>query len=116
MVESSKPKKQRKKLVKMPLHQRKKLVSAHLSKELREKYKKRAMPIRKGDTVTIMRGSFKGKTGKVIRVDLKKARVYVEGIVRKKTDGKEINIPLNASNLMIIALNESDEVRFKRVK
>ncbi len=36
--------------------------------------------ITKGDTVQVMRGSDKGKQGKVMRVFLKKGRVLVEGI------------------------------------
>lgn len=38
------------------------------------------MSISRGDTVRVMRGDDKGKEGKVIRVDLKKSKVLVEGI------------------------------------
>ncbi len=115
-MSSKKPKKQRKKQATMPLHQRKRLVSAHLSKELREKLGIRSLPVRKGDTVKVMRGQHKGKTAKVTAVDLRKARVYLENITRKKVNGSEVPIPFNASNLMIIALDRSDEKRLKRVK
>ena len=37
------------------------------------------MKIRKDDTVRVMAGKSKGKTGRVLRVDLKNERVYVEG-------------------------------------
>ncbi len=36
--------------------------------------------VRKGDTVIVVAGNERGKTGKVLRVDPKKERVYVEGI------------------------------------
>ena len=36
--------------------------------------------IQKGDTVVVISGKDKGKTGKVIRTDPKKERVYVEGL------------------------------------
>ena len=36
------------------------------------------MKIRKGDTVQIMTGKDKGKTGKVLRIDSVKARVWIE--------------------------------------
>jgi len=38
------------------------------------------MSISRGDTVRVMRGDDKGKEGKVIRVDLKKSKVLIEGI------------------------------------
>ncbi|MEM4598360.1 MAG: 50S ribosomal protein L24 [Candidatus Diapherotrites archaeon] len=111
---SKKPEKQRKKIKEMPLHQRKKIVSAHLSKELKEELKRRSLPVRKGDTVKIVRGSFKGKSGKVSKVNVRKGFVYIEKIVRKKANGAEVQVPINASNLIITSLERSDEKRFKK--
>jgi large subunit ribosomal protein L24 len=111
MPESKKPRKQRKALYTAPLHKRRKLLSAHLSKELREKYKRRSLPIRKGDEVKVLRGEFKGKVGKVSKVDLKKLKVYVEGITRKRTVGTEVQVPIHPSNLMIINPDLSDKRR-----
>ena len=39
-----------------------------------------ALKIRRDDTVEIISGKDKGKTGKVLRVDPKHSRVYVEGL------------------------------------
>lgn len=39
-----------------------------------------ALKIRSGDTVAVTSGKDRGKTGKVLRVDPKKERVYVEGL------------------------------------
>ena len=39
-----------------PSHIRYRLMSAHLSKDLRKKYSVRAMPVRKDDEVTVVRG------------------------------------------------------------
>jgi len=111
MPESKKPRKQRKALYTAPLHKRRKLLSAHLSKELREKYKRRSLPIRKGDEVKVLRGEFKGKVGKVSKVDLKKLKVYVEGITRKRTVGTEVQVSIHPSNLMIINPDLSDKRR-----
>ena len=113
---SKKPAKQRKETKEMHLHQRKRLVSAHLSKELRDSLKKRSLAVRKGDTVKIMRGKYRGKTGKVVKVDLRKAKVYIEKLARKKVDGTEVLIPFNASNLMIVGIDRSDEKRIKHGK
>jgi len=98
------------------LHIRKKMISAHLSKELRKKYSRRNFPLRKGDLVKVMRGSFKGKTGKINIVDLKKLKVSVEGLQRQKKDGTKINIFLDPSNLQIIELNLTDKKRIKSLE
>src|SRR3990167_5643116 len=98
---SVKPSRQRKFRAEAPLHLRQKLVNVHLSKELRGKHKKRAVAIRKGDKVTIMRGSFAKQSGKVERVDLKKTEIYVSGIERSRRDGTKAKIALHPSNLMI---------------
>ncbi len=108
---SKKPRKQRKFLYEAPLHLRRKMISAHLSKELREKYKTRSLPLRKGDEVEIMRGEFKKRKGKVLRIDTKNYKVYIEGITRKRTDGTERLVPIHPSNLKIINLNLEDKRR-----
>ena len=79
-IKSKQPRKQRKYRYNAPLHVKQKFVSAHLSKELRKKYNKRSMNLRKGDSIKIMRGQFKNKTGKIEEVSVKKTSVYVSGI------------------------------------
>ncbi len=106
------PRKQRRFRFRAPLHIRQKMVSAHLSRELREELKRRSLPVRKGDKVRIMRGKFRGKEGVVARVDLRRLKVFVEGITQKKADGTEVLFPLDPSNLMIIEVDRSDERRF----
>jgi large subunit ribosomal protein L24 len=115
-IKSSQPRKQRKFLYTAPLHVRQKMVSALLSKELREKFKKRSVPIHKNDKVKILRGDHKGKLGKVERVNLKKFKVYIEGIRVKKTDGSERPIPIHPSNMMITDLNLEDKRRVEILK
>ncbi|KAK9763283.1 60S ribosomal protein L26A [Basidiobolus ranarum] len=48
---------------------RRKIMSASLSKELREKYHARSIPVRKDDEVLVVRGSFKGREGKIVQVN-----------------------------------------------
>lgn len=73
---SSQRRKQRKAHFDAPSHLRRKLMSSHLSKELKKKYNVRAMPIRRDDEVIVVRGitrfsvlistlsrSFEGKQG-----------------------------------------------------
>jgi len=108
---SKQPKKQRKYLANAPLHLKKKFVSVNLSKELRKKYGKRNIPVRKGDTVKVMRGKFKKKQGKVMSVELKSSKISIEGIQIKKQDGSKVNVKLQPSNLQIIELNLEDRKR-----
>jgi len=108
---SKQPRKQRKYLANAPLHIRKKFISVNLSKELRKKYEKRNIPVKKGDVVKIMRGKFKKKQGKVIEVKLKTSKIFIEGIQVKKQDGSKVNVRLQASNLQIIELNLEDRKR-----
>ena len=86
-------------------------VGAHLSKELRTKYKKRSMPVHSGDTVKIMRGKFVDKTGKVERVDIRQCEVFIEGIQVQKANAQKVKVPIYPSNLMIIELNLQDKKR-----
>jgi large subunit ribosomal protein L24 len=110
---SKQPRKQKKYSANAPLHLKKKLVSANISKELRKKYGKRSIPVRKGDVVKIMRGKFKGKKGKVTEVRMKYEKIIVEGIQVKKQEGSKVNFPLRASNLQITEINLDDKKRIK---
>ena len=104
--ESKQPRKQRKYLANAPLHLRKKFVNVNLSKELRKKQNRRNIQINKGDKVKIMRGGFRGQTGKILEVNIKKSLIVIEGMQAKKRDGSKVNIKFQPSNLQIIELSE----------
>lgn len=108
---SRKPNKQRKYRFAAPLHIKKNFVHAHLAKDLRKKYAKRAVSLRKGDKVKVMIGNFKKHEGKIERIDLKKSRAFVAGVEKTKKDGSKRMVPVNPSNLMIIELNMDDKKR-----
>jgi large subunit ribosomal protein L24 len=86
-------------------------MSAPLSPDLREKYDKRNLPVRKGDTVKVMRGDHAGREGKVAGIDSKKMVIEVEGVTVTKADGTEVPRPIHPSNLMIIKLELKDKER-----
>ncbi len=113
---SKQPRKQRKRVYDAKLHQRHKFLHATLSKELREKYGKRAIRVRKGDKVKVMRGNYAGHTGKVLEVDMKKLVIYVDGVTVKKANGEEVAKPVHPSNVMIVEIGEEDAVREKILK
>ncbi len=110
-ISSKQPRKQRKYRYNAPLHIRKKFVSVMLSKELKEKYQKRNVPVVKGDKVKILRGQFKGKVGLVEKVDLKRIKIYVHGAENIRRDGSKAFYPLSPSNLMITELKLDDKKR-----
>ena len=114
--QSKQPRKQRKYRHNAPLHTKNKFLSAHLSKPLREKYKKRSATIRRGDTVKVLRGQFKKKTGKIDRIDLKKTKAYIAGIEVTKRDGTKTFYPFNPSNLIITELDLDDKKRVKSLE
>jgi len=110
---SKQPRKKRKYAANAPLHIKRKMLSSNLSKELRKKYNKRNLIIKKGDVVKIMRGKFKNKQGKVIGVDIKRCKVTIEGITITKVDGSKVPVKMHPSNLQIIELNLDDKKRIK---
>jgi large subunit ribosomal protein L24 len=72
-----------------------------------------AVRIKKGDTVVVMRGREKGKTGEVIRVLREKNRVVVKDVNLVKKHVKEIpnvreggiyefEAPIHISNVMLV--------------
>lgn len=113
MIKSGKPRKQRRFRFTAPMHVRQRFVHVRVSKELAAKLatKRRSVAVRRGDTVRIMSGSSRGKTGKVLSVDLRKGAVFVDGIARKNAKGKELQIPIVASNVYAIDLDLGDKLR-----
>lgn len=111
IMKSTKARKQRKSHFNAPLHQRRKQFASHLEENLLLKYDRRRIPVVKGDTVRVMRGTFKGHEDKINDVRLKKHSVTVEGVIITKADGKKVAKPIHPSNLMITKLNLTDSWR-----
>ena len=110
---SKQPRKQRKYRANAPIHIARKFLSSPLSKELRKKYGKRTIRVRKGDKVRIMRGQFKKKEGIIVLTKRKNSKVHVENIQLTKKDGSKAFYPIHASNLQIIELKTDDKYRKK---
>lgn len=71
------------------------------------------MKIKKGDTITVITGKDRGKTGKVLRVFPREERILVEGIAlqtkhrrrrQAREKGQKITIPgkISASNVLVL--------------
>ncbi len=106
---SIKPKNQRKMFNEPKI--RKRQIRAPLSKDLRSKYGKRTASLRKGDTVTVTRGDYKGHEGKVASIDTSEMRITIEGVNTKKMDGTTIPVKISPSKVIITKLNLSDKKR-----
>jgi len=80
------------------------------------------MKIKKGDTVKIITGKDKGKTGKILKVLLKKDKILIEGLnlykkhVRPKRQGEKGEVvlvprPIDVSNVMLVCPNCNQAVK-----
>merc|ERR1712006_61422 len=102
---TSSGRKQRKRQFTAPSHIRRKLMSAPLSKDLRQKYGVRSMPVRKDDEVQVVRGHYKGQqVGKVVQCYRKKFCVYIERIQREKANGASVYVGIHPSKVCIVKL------------
>lgn len=110
-MRSSKPRKQRRFRFNAPLHRRRKMIASPLHPELRAKYGRRTLVIRKGDTVKVLVGDFKGHVGKVVTVHTRKGKIAVDKVTLTKADGKEVPRLIDPSNVMIVKLDMSDKWR-----
>ena len=85
------------------------------------------MRVAKDDTVIVVSGDDRGKSGKVLKVFPKKKRIIVEGInfIKRHTKPKsrmqpggmvEKEAPIDASNVMVVCPRCNANIRPKRAK
>ena len=79
-------------------------MSSPLDSDLKKKHGVRAVPIRRDDEVKVVRGSFKGREGKVTAVYRKKWVIHVERITREKVNGQSVNVGVQPSKCVITKL------------
>jgi large subunit ribosomal protein L24 len=118
MIKSSKPREQRRFRFNAPMHELQHFSHSHIDKALAKKLgiTKRAVQVSKGDTVKVMSGKSRGKTGKVVRVNMRKGFLYIDSLKKKNAKGKEFDIPIRISNAYITDLNLSDKIRAGKLK
>eukprot|EP01025_Chloroclados_australasicus_P022204 TRINITY_DN23007_c0_g1_i1.p2 TRINITY_DN23007_c0_g1~~TRINITY_DN23007_c0_g1_i1.p2 ORF type:complete len:172 (-),score=14.22 TRINITY_DN23007_c0_g1_i1:172-645(-) len=101
---SSSRRKSRKAHFTAPSSVRRRLMSAPLNTELKHKYGVRSVPIRKDDEVTVVRGSFKGRDGKVVQVYRKRWVIHIERLTREKVNGATVQVGVDPSKVLITKL------------
>jgi len=90
-----------------------KQISTPISKDLRKKYSRRSIRIMINDTVKVIRGEYKGLTGKVTKISLESSGVAIEGNKKEKLKGDKIDVYIHSSNVIITSLNTDDKWRIK---
>ena len=95
---------------------RSKQLGANLSKDLQKKYGKKSARVVEGDSVTILRGEFKGVDGKVSNISTSKSSVAIEGVKKEKTKGDKFDVYIHTSNLVITSLNGDDKWRMAKLE
>ena len=113
MVKSSKARNQRLEQANAPVHVKRKMLSAHLSADLRKEFGVRSARVCKGDTVAVLRGNedIRGIEGKVVAVYTGTGRIAIDGITINQADGTSVERPIHASNVVITKLNLDDAWR-----
>ena len=101
---SSSRRKSRKAHFAAPSSVRRKVMSAHLDANLRQKYEVRSMPVRKDDEVKVTRGVHKNREGKVISCYRRKYVIHIERIHREKANGATVQVGIHPSKVEITKL------------
>ena len=93
-----------------------KQLGSALSKDLHKKYGKRSVRVVEGDSVTILRGEFKGVDGKVAKISTQKSSVAIEGVKKEKTKGDKFDVYIHTSNLVVTSLSTEDKWRIAKLE
>ena len=112
-----KPTKMRNRMIYQATFQtRSKQLGSALSKDLQKKYGKKSTRAIEGDSITILRGEFKGVSGKITKISKEKTSVTVEGVKKEKTKGDKFDVYIHTSNVVVTALNTSDKWRIAKLE
>lgn len=95
---------------------RTKQMCGHLSANLAKKYGKRSVRVTEGDSVKVLRGEFRGVSGKITKVSTEKSGVAIEGIKKEKLKGGNIDIFIHTSNLLVTDLSTEDKWRIHKLE
>jgi large subunit ribosomal protein L24 len=112
---STQPRKERKTLHNLPVHENRAKIAAHLDEPLLLKYNTRSVTLRKGDTVRVLRGEYAGTSGKIVEINARQRKVTVDGVTVTKADASQKPRPLDPSNLLITKLNLEDPLRREKL-
>ena len=110
------PRRQRKALYTADSFERRRRMAVPLSRELRSRFRRRSVPLRKGDTVRVLGGSFEGREERVARVSRRDYSVTLDNVTLKTGEEKLKPLPMRPGHLVITRLNLSDPWRRRALR
>ncbi len=113
---SRQPRRQRLAEYNAPTSERRRRMAVALSRELRARYGRRSLPVRKGDTVRIISGSYEGREERVAKVQRRRYAVTLDNVTGKTGEAKLKPLPIKLSHLLLVRLNLADGWRRRVLK
>jgi large subunit ribosomal protein L24 len=110
------PRRQRKAVYTATTFERRRRMTVPLSRELRRRFGRRNLPLRKGDTVRVMSGSYVGREERVAKIDRRAYSVTLDNVTLKTGEEKLKPLPIRTSYLVITRLNLADAWRRRSLK
>jgi len=105
------PRRQRKALYNADPFERRRRMALPLSRELRGRFHIRSLPVRKGDTVRVLSGSFETREERVAKVNRRDYTLILDNVTLKTGEEKLKALPIRPSHLVITRLNLADPWR-----
>ncbi|HEV2429662.1 MAG TPA: 50S ribosomal protein L24 [Thermoplasmata archaeon] len=115
-TQSRQPRKQRRAGFTADHFERRRRMALPLSRELRKRYGRRSLGVRKGDTVRILSGSYVGREERVAHIHRRTYAVTLDNITGKTAEAKLKPLPIRLSHLVLTRLNLSDPWRRRTLK
>jgi ribosomal protein uL24 len=110
------PRRQRRALYAASTTERRRRMTVPLSKELRRRYGRRNVPIRKGDTVRVLSGSYSGREERVAKITRRDYSITLDNVTLKTAEDKLKPLALRPAHLVITRLNLADPWRRRSLR
>ncbi len=110
------PRRQRRAVFTASTFERRKRMTVPLSRDLRSRFGRRSLPVRKGDTVRVLAGSFVGREERVAKVNRRDYSVTLDNVTLKTAEEKLKPLALRTAHLVITRLNLADPWRRRALK
>jgi ribosomal protein uL24 len=110
------PRRQRRAMYTASTAERRRRMTVPLSRELRRRFRRRSVPVRKGDTVRVLAGSYVGREDRVAKVSRRDYSVTMENVTLKTAEEKLTPLALRLSHLVITRLNLADPWRRRSLR
>jgi ribosomal protein uL24 len=110
------PRRQRRALYTAPTSERRRRMTVPLSRELRRRFRRRNVPVRKGDTVRVLSGSYAGREERVAKISRRDYSVTLDNVTLKTAEEKLKPLGLRPGHLVITRLNLADPWRRRSLR